>query len=134
MRYSVYFKTADSTAFLKFLMKIHVFLLISSFALVGKINADITTVIEALEINSSNITVPTTTTGRLMFKPCSKTCDKKFMLVRLTPETTYLVRRKTLNFAEFRKAFYEMRLGDDDYALVTYEVDSNTVTSINIGL
>ncbi len=69
-----------------------------------------------------------------MFKPCSKTCDKKFMLVRLTPETTYLVRRKTLNFAEFRKAFYEMRLGDDDYALVTYEVDSNTVTSINIGL
>ena len=134
MLYSVYFKTADSTGSVRFLMRVHVFLLIFSFALVGKTNADIRTVTEALEINTSNITVPTTTTGRLMFKPCSKTCDRKFVLVRLTPETTYLVRRKALNFAEFRKVFYEMRLGDDDYALVTYEVDSNTVTSINIGL
>ena len=114
MRYSVYFKTADSTAFLKFLMKIHVFLLISSFALVGKINADISTVIEALEINTSNIMVPTTTTGRLMFKPCSTPCDRKFVLVQLTPETIFSVKRKILNFSEFRKTFYAMRSGNDD--------------------
>ena len=134
MRYSVYFKTADSTAFLKFLMKIHVFLLISSFALVGKINADISTVIEALEINTSNIMVPTTTTGRLMFKPCSNPCDRKFVLVQLTPETIFSVMLKILNFSEFRKTFYAMRSGNDDYALVTYEVGSNKVISINIGL
>ena len=115
-------------------MKIHAFLLILSFALVGKTNADISTVVEALEINTFNITVPTATTGRLMFKPCSNTCDRKLVLVRLTPETTFLVKRKTLNFAEFRKTFYEMRASNDDYALVTYEVGSNKVISINIGL
>ena len=115
-------------------MKIRLLVLILSLAFGGQANTDIKTVVEALEISASNITLPTAPNGRLMFRPCSTTCNSKFVLVRLTPETAYFVQNKTLDFSEFRKAFYETRSSASDYALVTYAVESNTVTSISIGL
>jgi hypothetical protein len=95
--------------------------------------ADIVTVVDAVETITSNISIPTSTNGRLMFRPCSEKCDEKFIVVRLTPESKFIVSGQHLNFNDFRDAFLRVRQNGDDYALVSYATKTNTVTSVNIG-
>lgn len=99
----------------------------------GIAHGQIVTLIEAVEVSRSNISVPTSGNGRLMFKPCAGECDAKFIAVRLTPETRYFVDQKSVDFLGFRAAFFNSRRGNDDYALVSYEKESNTATSVNLG-
>lgn len=102
---------------------------ISSFA-----NAEVVTVVDAVETDTSNISFPTTATGRLMFRPCADECDKKFIAATLTPETKYVVSGKPVEFNDFRTAFLTVRSRGDDYALVSYHVKSGAVVSITIGI
>ncbi len=99
----------------------------------GTAAADIVTKVEAVETSTSNVSVPTAPNGRLMFKPCSGDCDEKFIIVRLTPETVYTVGSQRTDFLGFRRAFFNMRRGKDGYALVAFDVEKSTVTSVTIG-
>lgn len=114
-------------------MELHKIFLILALALTGAANAGIITEVEAVETVTSNISVPTSDNGRLMFRPCADTCNEKFVIVRLTSETTFFVRNEQVDFLEFRKAFFDMRRGNDGYALVSYDVKAKTVTSVDLG-
>jgi hypothetical protein len=69
-----------------------------------------------------------------MFRPCADECDEKFIAVKLTPETQFVVRGQTVDFTDFRSAFLSVRSKGDDYALVSYHVKSSSVVSIVIGI
>lgn len=99
----------------------------------GLAHGQIVTLIEAVEVSRSNISVPTSGNGRLMFRPCAGECDAKFIAVRLTPETRYFIDQKPVDFLGFRAAFFNSRRGNDDYALVSYEKESNAATSVTLG-
>lgn len=103
-------------------------------ALCGSATADIVTVVDVVETSMANVNVPTSTNGRLTFKPCADACDEEFISVRLTPETRFVIHGQQVNFVEFRQEFYRLRRGKDDYALVSYDTEKGIVTSVNVGI
>ena len=115
-------------------MDLRKILLIVTLAVSTAAHSTTVTEVEAVETVTSNISVPTSTNGRLMFRPCAADCDEKFIAVRLTTDTQYFVREQRVDFLEFRKQFFNIRRSSDDYALVSYDTKSKTVTSIYIGL
>ena len=86
-----------------------------------------------METSAANVNVPTSTNGQLTFKPCAEECDEEFISVRLTPETQFVVRGQQVNFADFRQEFYKLRRGRINYALVSYDTEKRTVTSVYLG-
>ena len=115
-------------------MDLRKILLLFTLAVSATAQAAIVTEVEAVETVTSNISVPTSTNGRLMFRPCAESCDEKFIAVRLTTDTQFFVKEQRVDFLEFRKQFFNMRRADEDYALVSFDTDTKTVTSIYIGL
>ena len=91
--------------------------------------AELRTLVEAKETSTAFMNVPTSDNGRLTFKSCEE-CE--FVTVRLTPGTTYYLRGESMLFAEFRKHFSNLRRSKEDYALVTYDTETNTVTSVRV--
>ena len=67
-------------------MDLRKILLILGLAVSMAAQASIVTEVEAVETVTSNISVPTSTNGRLMFRPCADSCEEKFIAVRLTTE------------------------------------------------
>ena len=94
--------------------------------------AEIVTVIDAVETSTASLTVPTASNGNLSFKPCVNNC-KEIIRVRLTPETSYVLHGVAMEFIDFRRKFYKLRRGSADYALVSYDTEKNTVTSVRVG-
>jgi hypothetical protein len=91
--------------------------------------ADVRTLVRAVETSTAFMNVPTAANARLSFKPCGE-CE--FIEVRLTPTTQYYVRGELLGFADFRKRFNSLRPSREDYALVSFDTESNTVTTIRV--
>lgn len=106
---------------------------ILALALCVSATADIITIVDAVETSTANLKVPTSINGRLTFKPCAAACEAKFISIRLTPETQFVIRGQQLNFADFRREFFKLRRGGRDYALVSYDTDNRTVTSVHLG-
>jgi len=94
--------------------------------------AEIVTLIDAVETSAANLSVPTSSSGNLSFKPCADNCDQ-IMRARLTPETHYVLNGAAMDFIDFRREFYKLRRGSRDYALVSYDTQRNTVTSVRVG-
>ena len=94
--------------------------------------SQLTTLIEAVEASTAVITVPTSPNGRLAFKRCAKRCDADTIHVRLTPETRFVIQGHVVDFLEFRKNFYNLRRSKDGYALVSFDTEKNTATSVEI--
>ena len=115
------------------MMDIRGILSILVLALCGSATADIFTVVDVVETSMANVNVPTSTNGQLTFKPCAEACDAEFISVRLTPETRFVVHGQHVNFADFRREFYKLRRGDDDFALVSYDTEKRIVTSVHLG-
>ncbi len=113
-------------------MKFQTGLLIALLGIALPALADITTLINAVETSTSNVTVPTASNGNLSFKPCADNCEE-IIRVRLTPETSYVLNGVAMEFIDFRREFYKLRRGSEDYALVSYDTEKNTVTSVRVG-
>ncbi len=113
-------------------MKYQTGLLIALLGIALPAMADITTLINAVETSTSNVTVPTASNGNLSFKPCADNCEE-IIRVRLTPETSYVLNGVAMEFIDFRREFYKLRRGSEDYALVSYDTEKNTVTSVRVG-
>jgi hypothetical protein len=94
--------------------------------------AEIVTLVDAVETSTKNLSVPTASNGNLSFKPCADGCDK-IIRVRLTPETRYVLNGVAMEFIDFRREFYRLRRGSEDIALVSYDTQKNTVTSVRVG-
>ena len=94
--------------------------------------SQLTTLVRSVEASTSVMNVPTTPSGRLAFKPCTGRCDADYISVRLTADTRFVVQGKAVDFSEFRRDFYNRRHSSDGYALVSYDTEKNTVTSVEI--
>ncbi|MBT8130804.1 MAG: hypothetical protein KJO35_00930 [Gammaproteobacteria bacterium] len=113
-------------------MKIRICAALVSLCLSLPALADLTTKIRAVELSTSNLQVPTTPSGRLMFKPCSGICKAKYESARLTAETRFTVNNADTDFLGFRQAFFNLSRDTDHYALVSYDPKANTITSVLI--
>ena len=114
-------------------MDLRKLILISALVISAPASSDVVTEIDAVEVTVSNISVPTTVTGRLMFKPCAGECDETYTIVRLTADTGFVVRGQSMSFVEFRQSLLSLGRGSDAYALVSYDTKSKIVTNIRIG-
>lgn len=91
--------------------------------------ADMKIITRAVETSTAYMNVPTTDNARLTFKTCD---DCEFIEVRLTPATQYFLRGQSLVFADFRKQFNNLRRSKEDYALVTFDNNTNAATSVRV--
>jgi hypothetical protein len=91
--------------------------------------AELKTLVEAKETSTAYLNVPTTENSRLTFKSCDE-CE--LISVRLTPATKFYVRGTAMRFADFRAAFNKLKHSKDDYVLVSYETETNTVKSVRV--
>lgn len=113
-------------------MKIRISLLLLALTVSLPAAAELVTVVRAIEVTTSNINVPTTPSGRMSVRPCAGECGAPYLSVRLTPATLYEVNGSATDFPGFRQAFYNLPRDKDHYALVSYDPESNTVTSVHI--
>ncbi len=109
-----------------------VVVIVITFGLSLPAMAQITTLIEAVEASTSVLSLPTTPNGRLLFKPCSERCDVQSISVRLTTNTQFVFQGKKMSFVDFRRDFFNLRRSTEGYALVKYETEKNTVTSVEV--
>ena len=94
--------------------------------------AQIVTLINAVETSTGNMFVPTSSNGNLSFRPCADDCEE-VIRVRLTTETSFVMNGVTMKFSDFRREYSKVRRGSDKYALVSYDTEKNTVTSVRVG-
>jgi len=94
--------------------------------------AQIVTVINAVETAPANIILPGDTEGMMTFRPCDGDCDEDYIRVRLSANTKFSVNGKNKKFADFRRDLATIKRDARSYALVSYETETNTVTSIQI--
>ncbi len=88
--------------------------------------------VDAVELSPDNIILPATINGTMTFKPCVGECDAEHKRARLTAETKFSVDGKAVKFDEFRRNHAAFSRSDENYALVSYETETNTVTKIEI--
>ena len=113
-------------------MKFRMIILLAGLSIGMAATADIVTLVDAVETSTANLSVPTSSNGNLSFKPCATGCDQ-IIRVRLTPETRFVLHGVPMDFADFRREFNKMRRASKDYALVSFDTQRNTVTSVEIG-
>ena len=94
--------------------------------------SQIVTAVAAVEASPANMILPGGTDGMMTFRPCDGDCDEDYIRVRLSAGTKFMVNGKTVKFADFRREFATIKRNLESYALVTYETQTNTVTSIEI--
>ena len=89
----------------------------------------------AVETRPDSILLPATENGMVSFKAwCDDECDDQIhnKRARLTPNTKFRMDGRAVKFAEFRRGYAAMRAGEDSYALVSYDTETNTVLEIEI--
>ena len=94
--------------------------------------AQMVTLINAIETSPANIILPANTSGMMTFRPCSEECEKDYIRVQLSAGTTFSVNGKAVKFDEFRRNFAIIKRAAESYALVTYEVETNRLISIQL--
>jgi len=88
--------------------------------------------IDAVEVTPDNIILPATINGMVTYRPCVGECDKDHKRARLTANTRFVVDGKAVKFDEFRRKHAALRRSEDSYALVSYDTETITVTTIEI--
>ena len=94
--------------------------------------AQLVTVIEAVETSPTNIILPATTEGMVTFRPCAGECERPYKRVSLSAATRFTVNGRAVRFEDFRREFAIIKRAETSYALVSYETETNTLTSIQL--
>ncbi len=94
--------------------------------------AQLVTLIDAIETSPANIILPANTSGMMTFRPCAEECEKDYIRVQLSAGTTFSVNGKAVKYDEFRRNFAIIKRAAMSYALVTYEVETNRLISIQL--
>ena len=93
--------------------------------------AEFTTVELAYEIALSDLTVPVTSTGIVIFRECS---DCEPHLVLMTRHTQFLVNGHAVELKEFRKSVFQVRERDTKAVIIKHHLANDTITSLNVVL
>ncbi len=105
-----------------------------AITLTGAVQAQFTfkTEIDAVEVAPANIILPSTASGMVSFRPCDGDCAEPYMRVQLSPTTRFSVDGEVLRFDDFRREFGLVRRSKTSYALINYDVRTNTATNIEV--
>ena len=113
-------------------MHIRKILLVAWAALSLPAAAEFTDVIAAYEVGVREFTAPVSLNGAVQFKQCAE-CD--LQILRVTPETRYLINRKPVTLVEFRENFVRLRSRtDEEIVVVKHDLASDTVTAVSFTL
>ena len=109
-------------------------LMIGAVALLafGQAGAELVTLVEAVELTPSNVIMPGSVNGTVTFRPCAGECEKEHRRARLTPETEFYLDDQKVKFEVFHDAMTAMRGDDEAYALVSVDLQNNTITSFRL--
>lgn len=91
--------------------------------------ADFQTVSRAYEVALSNLTVPTSTNSRILFKECDE-CNTE--TARLTPNTDFVVNGRSVRFEKFRSIANEINEADSVPVTVLHHLESGTVVRLSL--
>jgi hypothetical protein len=93
--------------------------------------ADFRTITRAYEIRLSNLRVPVTSTGSLIFKQCD---DCENIVALMTNRTQFIVNGKTVNIRDFRKNVFQVRDRRHEPVIIKHHLETDTITSIRVDL
>lgn len=93
--------------------------------------ADFRTVAIAYEIALSDLRVPVTSSGSLIFKQCAD-CDN--LMVPMTSRTQFIVNDQDVGIKEFRKSVFRVQDRHREPVIVKHNLESNTITSLRVTL
>jgi hypothetical protein len=105
------------------------FLVVAILAMALPAAADFQTVSQAYEVKLSNLTVPPSQSGRILFKECDE-CDS--MSVRLTANTDFVVNGRSVQFEKFRTIANQTHNADTVPVTVLHHLDSGTVVRLSL--
>ena len=91
--------------------------------------------LNAVETLPDSIILPSTVNGMVSFKAwCDDECNDQIhnKRARLTPKTKFRMDGRAVKFEHFRREYAAMRTGEDSYALVSFDTETNTVIEIEI--
>ncbi len=90
--------------------------------------------VDGIETPPDGIILPATVNGMVSFKVyCSDDeCKDEYKRARLTANTTFQLDGKVVKYEEFRREYAAMQVGENSYALVGYDTETNTVVKIEI--
>ena len=90
--------------------------------------ADFTTVVEAYEVNVSDIKMPRIVGGTLKFRQCAA-CETQTL--RVNSRTRYVLNGRDVELDEFKERIAGVR---NDTVTVLHDLESNTITAVKIRL
>lgn len=93
--------------------------------------ADFVTLERAYEVPMQNFRMAGTSVGALAFKLCDE-CDQQ--VIRVTNRTSYVLNRKPVEFAEFRKALNRVNDRGSRTIIVLHHLESDTVSRVTLNL
>lgn len=112
-------------------MKLKLLIAAALLSLALPASADFQTVSRAYEVKLSNLTVPTSQNGRVLFK----TCDEcKLETARLTPNTDYVVNGRNVRFERFRTMASQANNADTTPVTVLHHLKSGNVVRVSLTL
>ncbi|MDH3748359.1 MAG: hypothetical protein OER97_09140 [Gammaproteobacteria bacterium] len=94
--------------------------------------SQIVTKVAAHELSPQNIILPGSVNGMVTFRSCGDGCDEEYSRARLTADTRFSVDGRTVKFEDFRKDFAIIKQRKRSYALLSVDVQTKTITSIQI--
>ena len=94
--------------------------------------SQIVTKVAAHELSPANIILPGSVSGMVTFRACDDGCDEDYSRARLTADTRFYVDGRTVKFDDFRQDFAVIKQRRNSYALLSVDVETNTITSILI--
>ena len=94
-------------------------------------NAEFRTVTRAYEIALSDLRVPGTASGSLIFKKCAD-CDSQVIL--MSGQTQFIVNGESVGIREFRKTVFRVRDRRWKMVVVKHHLESDTITSLRVSL
>lgn len=91
--------------------------------------AGFVTIVEAYEVQLSDLRLPGSTGGTLAFRPCAQ-CD--YETVRVTSSTRYEVNNKSYTLEAFRQELERVRDPDEQSVTVMHHLKSDTITAVQV--
>lgn len=91
--------------------------------------ADFTTIAEAYELSLADVQVPATPSSGIVFRKCTE-CDMQ--VVRVTPNTQYLINGKNYTLKEFRERVFNIRDRSETFVSVLHHLESDVVLSVSV--
>ena len=114
-------------------MTVRKILIVAALLVCQPVFGQIVTLIDAVEVSSNNIIVPSTINGTVTFRPCSGECEKDYKRARLTVDTKFSLNGRAVKFDEFRRGFAARQHSDKSFAMVAYNTKTNTITELALG-